>query len=131
MAEVVCPECGAAAQHLPGRLRCAECGHEERWAKHRRREKRRDETLVCKSCGHTFGWRRWRERYRGRNLLTGKPQPAIAYLERWREAATPIEQLHAIDTLVNAIHGRGGMGPLFVEGTEASVMALLNRLAGP
>ncbi len=129
LAEIDCPRCGKRAEHWPGRLRCTVCGHEEPWHTYRKREKRRDERLSCKACGYVFGWRAWRKRYRGRNLLTGKPRPAEAYLEGWRSAHGPVEQLHAIDTLVNAIHGRGAMGPLFIEGSTSSVMALLNRLA--
>jgi len=35
-----------------------------------------------------------------------------------------------IDLLVQAIHGRGALGPVFIQGNERSVRALLDELAG-
>ena len=91
--------------------------------------KRRIERLSCEACGHAFTWTAWRKGYQGKGLLTGKPAPIQRYVDQWPAARTTFEQLLAIDTLVNAIHGRGAMGPMFIEGSEDRVMALLNRLA--
>ena len=34
-----------------------------------------------------------------------------------------------IDALLHAVHGRGSLGPLLIEGDEESVMSLLDELA--
>jgi hypothetical protein len=34
-----------------------------------------------------------------------------------------------IDALLHAVHGRGALGPVLIDGDEAAVMALLDELA--
>jgi endogenous inhibitor of DNA gyrase (YacG/DUF329 family) len=127
--DVACPRCGGSARHAEGKIHCAHCGYEQKWATYRKRLKRRAEHLECAACGHRFTWAAWRQRYRGLPLSTGNPAPVEDFLARWPTCTTPPQQLIAIDALLHALHGQGAMAPLFVEGEAASVMALLDELA--
>ena len=53
-----------------------------------------------------------------------------AYLEKWPKCKSEMEMVSRIDLLVQAIHGRGALGPIFIEGSDRSVRALLDELAG-
>jgi len=127
--EARCPRCQASARHAEGKIRCVECGYEQRWAIYRKRMKRRVERLRCLGCGHEFTWSTWRRWYQGLPLFTGNPGPVEDFLKKWPRCRTRERQLIQIDTLLRALHGQGAMAPLFVEGDSDSVMTLLNELA--
>jgi hypothetical protein len=126
---VECPECGTAARHASGRLSCAACGYDVEWRRYRRRMKRRAERLTCPCCGHEFTWQSWRRRYAGQSLLTGMPAPLQRFAATWPVCRTPQEQMIAIDRLLHAVHGRGALAPVLIEGSQASVSRLLDELA--
>lgn len=128
--EVDCPKCGADASHAGGKLSCAHCGYEIAWRNYRKRQKRRVERLRCASCGHQFTWQSWRDTYRHDSLLTGNPAPLSRFLREWPQCSTPQQQMIRIDALLHAVHGRGALGPVLIEGDEPTVMALLDDLAG-
>ncbi|MHC4591214.1 MAG: hypothetical protein ACYS8L_00800 [Planctomycetota bacterium] len=126
---VACPRCHGDAVHEAGRLSCFHCGYEVRWSTYRKRQKRRVERLRCASCGHKFTWQSWRECYRSEDLLTGNPAPLEQFVVKWTGTRTPEEQMARIDALLHAVHGRGALGPVLIDGDEAAVMALLDELA--
>ena len=130
MHELACPKCGGAATHRKGDIQCAECGYQRRWRSYRRSLKRRDERLLCNSCGVEFGWQEWRKDAREHQLSTGNMGVVEAYLEKWPKCRRSEEMVSRIDLLVQAIHGRGALGPVFIEGNDRSVRALLDELAG-
>ncbi|MHC5034369.1 MAG: hypothetical protein ACYTFZ_04990 [Planctomycetota bacterium] len=126
---VACPRCHGDAVHEAGKLSCSRCGYEVRWSTYRKRQKRRVERLCCASCGHTFTWQSWRECYRSEDLLTGNPAPLERFMREWARTRTPEDQMARIDALLHAVHGRGALGPVLIEGDEAAVMKLLDELA--
>ncbi|KPK62085.1 MAG: hypothetical protein AMK73_06825 [Planctomycetes bacterium SM23_32] len=127
--QVECPRCGGAALHEPGRLVCPQCGRQMPWRAYRKRQKRRAERLQCAACGHEFTWESWRRLYRDRNLVTGCPEPVAEFCRDWPDCATPQRQMMCIDVLLHAVHARGALGPVLIEGDEPSVMKLLDQLA--
>ena len=52
-----------------------------------------------------------------------------AYVDRWPKCETEAEKVSRIDLLVQAIHGRGALGPVFIEGDDRSVRVLLDEIA--
>lgn len=129
--ELKCPSCGRSGVHSGGRFRCLQCGYEKEWRKYVERFKRRVEHLQCGGCGHTFSWNSWRHQYlsQGSPMATGNPAPVKEFLSRWPKCKTPQEQIIQIDNLIHALHGRGALAPLFIEGSSAKVMAFLDELA--
>jgi len=125
----VCPRCSGSAVHARGRLSCPECGYERVWRKYRRQLKRRAERLRCAGCGHQFTWDSWRENYRGEHLLSGNPVAFTEFVSKWPKCGSPEEQMIEVDSLLHAVHARGPLGPVLIEGAEAEVMALLDELA--
>jgi len=130
VSHVPCPRCGAQAVHAAGRLYCPRCGYRTAWARYRKRMKRRTERLRCSACGQEFTWRAWRELYKGQHLLSGNPAALGRFIANWPACQTPQERMIEIDRLLHAVHGRGALGPLLIEGDEASVRALLDEIAG-
>lgn len=126
---VECPKCGLEALHARGKLSCPHCGHEIAWRTYRKRQKRRAERLRCSSCGHEFTWQSWRENYRHEPLLTGNPAPLRKFIAGWERSRTAQRKMACIDSLLHAVHGRGALGPLLIEGDEPSVVGLLDELA--
>jgi hypothetical protein len=127
--KVSCPKCGARAEHARGCLSCKHCGYRIAWRKFRDRVKRRAERLECAACGHRFTWQSWRKLYRGHDLLTGNPAPLRSFMVAWPRCATAQEQMIAIDALLHAVHGRGALGPVLIDGEAAEVMVLLDGLS--
>jgi hypothetical protein len=125
--EVECPQCQAAALHQDGNIECTACGYKKRWREYRKWLKRRDEALMCSSCKHTFKWQAWRRE--AGPLVTGNPQPARDFVERWPRCRTPQTRMMQIDFLLQTLHGQGPLAPLFIEGDEKSILRLLDELA--
>ena len=125
--ELRCPKCDEVARHTTGYLHCTACGYKRRWRDYRKSLKKRDETLQCKACGHTFGWQAWRKS--ARSLRTGNPQPAREFVNKWPKCRTPQARMIQIDTLLQALHGRGALAPLFLDGNEERIRQMLDELA--
>lgn len=127
---LTCPKCAGSAVHAKGDIRCESCGYRRRWRSYRRSIKRRDEPLRCDACGLRFQWQAWRRHARQYQLATGNMGVVEAYLKKWPKCRRSEEMVSRIDLLVQAIHGRGALGPVFIEGNDRSVRALLDELAG-
>ncbi|RKU38367.1 hypothetical protein C6495_00155 [Candidatus Poribacteria bacterium] len=125
--ELRCPKCNEVARHTTGYLHCTACGYKRRWRDYRKSLKKRDETLQCKACGHTFRWQAWRKS--ARSLRTGNPQPAREFVNKWPKCRTPQARMIQIDTLLQALHGRGALAPLFLDGNEERIRQMLDELA--
>lgn len=48
----------------------------------------------------------------------------------WERSSTPEERMMAVDILLQALHDRGALAPLFIAGDKGSVRHLLDELAG-
>ena len=127
---VECPKCEGQALHERGLLTCPHCGYEVKWSKYRGWRKRRVERLECGSCGHEFTWQAWRENYRHDYIMTGNPGPLKEFMRKWPLCDTPQQKMIRIDLLLHAVHGRGALGPVLIEGSESAVATLLDELAG-
>jgi len=125
----ICSRCGAVASRCGPRLICSACGYAIRWRSRKQLLKRRDEHLHCECCGHDFGWQEWRRK--ARRYATGNPSAAAQFVAGWTSSAAPEKQMMHIDMLVQALHGRGALAPVFIEGTAESLRALLDELAAP
>ena len=125
--EIECPKCQAAAFHVRGNIECPACGYKRRWRDYRKSLKKRDERLECTSCGHIFRWQVWR-RY-ARSLRTGNPKPAREFIERWPKCRTPQARMIQIDRLLQSLHGRGALAPLFIDGDARSIRQMLDEFA--
>ncbi len=125
--ELQCPRCNRAAIHEKGSILCHACGYQRRWRDYRKSLKRRDEKLECTGCGYTFRWQAWRKS--ARSLRTGNPQPARQFAEGWPRCRTPQARMIQIDTLLQALHGRGALAPLFIDGNEQSIREMLDEFA--
>lgn len=122
-----CPVCRRSAHHSGGEIRCSGCGYKRRWRDYRKGLKRRDERLECEGCGHVFNWQAWRKS--AKPLTTGNPQPARDFVQKWPKCRTPEQRMLRIDLLLQTLHGRGPLAPLFIEGDERRIRALLDELA--
>ena len=125
--EIKCPKCRAVAFHVRGNIECTSCGYKRRWRDYRKSLKKRDEKLECASCGHTFRWQAWRRS--ARSLRTGNPKPAREFVERWPKCYTPKARLIQIDRLLQALHGRGALAPLFIVGDAGNIRRMLDEFA--
>ena len=125
--ELRCPKCNEIAMHTKGHIRCTACGYKRRWRDYRKSLKKRDEKLQCKACGYTFRWQAWRKS--ARSLRTGNPQPAREFADKWPKCRTPQARMMQIDSLLQALHGRGALAPLFLDGNEASIRQMLDEFA--
>lgn len=123
-----CSRCGGVGKHADAKFICADCGFEQKWSNFAKRLKRRAERLSCQGCGHTFTWQKWKAML-DKHLLTGIPQPVEEYVLQWPRCGTPAEKMMRIDSLLHALHCRGSLAPLFIEGTELEVRELLDALA--
>lgn len=122
-----CPKCNGTALHEKGHIHCTACGYKRRWRDYRKSLKKRDEKLHCKACGHTFRWQAWRKS--ARSLRTGNPQPAREFAEKWPKCRTPQARMMQIDSLLQALHGRGALAPLFIDGNEERIRQMLDEFA--
>ncbi len=125
--ELQCPKCKSDAHHEKGYIRCPTCRYERRWRDYRKGLKKRDEKLQCTSCHYAFRWQAWRKS--ARSLRTGNPNPAREFAESWPKCITPQARMMRIDTLLQALHGRGALAPLFIDGKEQSIRKMLDDFA--
>jgi len=127
-AEVLCVKCRGCGRHADGKFTCPHCGHEEQWQKYWQKLKHRAEYLHCVHCGCRFTWEAWRKQV-NKYLMTGNPRPAEEYAPKWPLCSTTGEKILRIDFLLHALHGRGPLAALFLEGDEHTVSTLLDELA--
>lgn len=125
--ELQCPKCQGVALHVHGNIQCTACDYKRRWRDYRKRLKKKDERLVCTGCGHTFRWQAWRKS--ACSLRTGNPRPAREFVEKWLRCHTPRQRMIQIDTLLQALHGRGVLAPLFIDSGERNIRQMLDDLA--
>ena len=125
--ELQCPKCQAIALHQHGNIECTACGYKRRWRDYRKSLKKKDEKLECSSCGHTFRWQAWRKS--ARPLRTGNPRPAREFVKKWSRCRTPQQRMIQIDTLLQTLHGRGPLAPLFIDSGEHNIRQMLDDLA--
>ena len=125
--ELHCPKCQEIATHVHGNIECTVCGYKRRWRDYRKHLKKKDEKLECPACEHTFRWQAWRKS--ARSLRTGNPRPAREFVEKWLRCRTPQERMIQIDTLLQTLHGRGPLAPLFIDSGEHNIRQMLDDLA--
>lgn len=125
--ELQCPKCQASAQHVPGYIQCSTCGYKRRWRDYRKSLKKKDEKLSCSGCGFTFRWQAWRKSTS--TLRTGNPRPAREFVKNWLRCYTPQQRMIQIDTLLQTLHGRGPLAPLFIDSSERCIRDMLDDLA--
>ena len=122
-----CPKCQADALHQHGNIECTTCGYKRRWRDYRKSLKKKDEKLDCPDCGYTFRWQAWRKSTR--SLRTGNPRPAREFIKRWLRCHTPQQRMIQIDMLLQTLHGRGPLAPLFIDSGEHNIRQMLDDLA--
>ncbi len=125
--ELQCPKCQSVALHQHGNIECTTCGYKRRWRDYRKSLKKKDEKLECSGCGYTFRWQAWRKSTR--SLRTGNPIPARDFVKRWLMCRTSQQRMIQIDTLLQTLHGRGPLAPLFIDSGERNIRQMLDDLA--
>ena len=125
--ELHCPRCEGPAIHARGDIQCQHCGYKRRWRDYRKHLKKRDERLQCPNCHWAFRWQAWRKS--ARSLRTGNPNPAREFIKKWLACRTPQQQMIQIDTLLQTLHGRGPLAPLFIDSGERNIRQMLDDLA--
>ena len=125
--ELQCPKCQAVALHQHGNIECTVCGYKRRWRDYRKHLKKKDEKLECPDCGYTFRWQAWRKS--ARSLRTGNPRPAREFIKRWLRCYSPQQRMIQIDILLQTLHGRGPLAPLFIDSGEHNIRQMLDDLA--
>ena len=137
--------CGALLSDTDGVLRCPACGKSWTRTQYSRRLSRR-RTGPCPGCGETISrerdlvqcgecgwegsWNAFRRMWQGEALLTGAGVPACEqFVAKWPHCRDNGEQMILIDSFLHELHA-GPLAPLFVSGGKASVLALLDELAG-
>ena len=128
--ELTCPRCGKSGARGEGKFRCANCRYERPWRAFARMLRTKDEQLECGRCGHTFTWYTWRQGHSDANIRTGNNAGIRAFVSQWKTAKTPQARMIEIDSLLHAIHGRGAMAAVFIEGSQQTATELLDELAG-
>lgn len=127
--ELTCPRCGESGARSEGTFRCAHCEYERPWRAFARMRRTKDEHLECGECGHAFTWHKWRQEHSDANIRTGNTAGIRAFESQWKTAKTPQAQMIVIDSLLHAIHGRGAMAAVFIEGSQQTATELLDELA--
>ena len=61
--------------------------------------------------------------------MTGNAAAAADFLESWAASQTTPARVMQIDSLIQALHGRGALAPAFTEGTTESIRQLLDERA--
>ncbi len=122
-----CPKCQAVALHQHGNIECTACGYKRRWRDYRKSLKKKDEKLECPNCRYTFKWQAWRKS--ARPLTTGNPRPAREFVKKWLTCRTPQQRMIQIDMLLQTLHGRGPLAPLFIDSGEHNIRQMLDDLA--
>lgn len=125
--ELHCPKCQETALHVSGNIECTVCGYKRRWKDYRKSLKKKDEKLNCVNCGYSFRWQVWRKSTR--TLRTGNPKPAREFVQKWTKCHTSQQRMIAIDTLLQTLHGRGPLAPLFIDSSEKNIREMLDQLA--
>ena len=128
--ELKCPRCGKLGARSEGAFKCAHCRYERPWRAFARMLRTKDEQLECGQCGHTFTWHTWRQEHSDANIRTGNTAVIRSFVSRWKTSKTPQAQMIEIDNLLHAIHGRGAMAAVFIEGNQKTATELLDELAG-
>ena len=126
---LICPRCKGEGKHVEGKFICEHCGHEKSWREYRRRLKRLVERLECASCGHSFTWDSWRRQPEVQSMLNGNGPAIEQFMKQWLASRSSEKRMIAIDNLIHALHGRGVMAPVFIEGTQESIAQLLDKVA--
>ena len=127
--EILCTKCQGRTVREGGHIQCAQCDWRRQWRAYRKEQKRRDEKLHCPSCACEFRWQTWKKRVSALNLGTGNARPAQSFVEAWPKCRTPEAKMLQIDLLVQAIHGRGELAGVFIEGNRQTIRQLLDELA--
>ena len=125
--ELHCPKCQGVALHQNGNIECTVCDYKRRWRDYRKSLKKKDEKLECPNCEYTFRWQAWRKSVR--SLRTGNPRPAREFVKKWLRCRTPQQRMIQIDTLLQTLHGRGPLAPLFIDSGEHKIRQMLDDLA--
>lgn len=125
--KLLCPKCQESALHVSGNIQCTVCGYQRRWRDYRKSLKKKDEKLTCPNCEFSFGWQAWRKSTR--TLRTGNPKPARDFIGKWIRCNTPQQRMIQIDSLMQTLHGRGPLAPLFIDSGEDSIRQMLDDLA--
>ena len=89
--------------------------------------RRRNERLKCANCAHEFAWQEWRRQ--AMQYFTGNPGAAARFLRDWSDTDSPQRQMMHIDLLIQSLHGRGALAPVFIQGTQDDIRTLLDELA--
>ena len=125
--ELKCPKCQGIAVHQHGNIECTVCSYKRRWRDYRKSLKKKDEKLECPNCQYTFRWQAWRKSTR--SLRTGNPRPAREFVKKWLTCRTPQQRMIQIDILLQTLHGRGPLAPLFIDSGEHKIRQMLDDLA--
>lgn len=125
--DLQCPKCQATAEHITGYIKCSVCGYQRRWRDYRKSLKKKDKKLTCTHCSYTFKWQEWRKSTE--TLRTGNPKPAREFIEKWTRCYTPQQRMIQIDALLQTLHGRGPLAPLFIDSGEVCIRKMLDQLA--
>ena len=125
--ELQCPRCQKTALHVSGNIECTVCDYKRKWRDYRKSLKKKDEKLTCSDCDYSFKWQTWRKSTR--TLRTGNPKPAGEFVQKWLRCYTPQQRMIAIDTLLQTLHGRGPLAPLFIDSGEHNIRQMLDDLA--
>ena len=125
--ELQCPKCQEKAIHVTGYIVCTVCNYKRRWRDYRKGLKKKDEKLNCLKCGNVFSWQSWRKSTQ--TLRTGNPKPARDFIENWKRCRTPQQRMIQIDSLLQTLHGRGPLAPLFIDSGERPIRKMLDDLA--
>lgn len=122
-----CPKCDGTAFHRNGNIECIDCNYIRRWKAYRKSLKKRDEKLSCTNCGFQFKWQEWRKSTQ--TLRTGNPKPARDFVKKWLACRTSQQRMIQIDSLLQTLHGRGPLAPLFIDSGENKIRQMLDDLA--
>lgn len=88
----------------------------------------KSERLYCSSCDYHFTWQTWRS-YHKRHPNTNNMPALATYVSQWPKLRSPERQMIQIDSLVHAMHGTGIVARGLIEGSEESILALLDEIA--
>jgi len=90
--------------------------------------KRRPKSSPVPACGHTFSWQEWSREHNANRVYTGNPAPAAEFAVRWPRCSAAKARMIAIDQLIHGVHVGGALAHFFIEGHEADVVGMLNKL---
>ena len=61
-------------------------------------------------------------------MRTGNPKPARYFIEKWKRCRMPQQRMIQIDTLLQTLHGRGPLAPLFIDSGERPTRKMLDDI---